>query len=370
MEGVAPFLSFGKLRTSYGITGNDQIGDYGYLDTYMTTFSYLDKNSLAPSRLFNPNYGWETNKKQEVALELGLLSDRILLTTMYYRNRSSNLLINYSLPGTTGFPSIQSNLNALVENTGLEFELNTANLKTKELSWTTALALTVPRNKLLDFPDLEISSYRFQYTLGRPLNIFKGYHFLGVDPQTGLYQVEDLNKDGKITVMDATYVKNLDPEFYGNLQNSLQYKGWQLDFSLQFVKQAAGNYLYGLLPGFIGVNQPESVWNRWRAPGDITDIQKFTQSPASPVTAAYGLGGGSNQRISDASYIRLKNLSLSWQLPTEWRQKLHLQNGRVFFQGQNLLTITNYVGRDPENGSYIDALPPLRTVTVGMQLTF
>lgn len=366
-----PLLSFGKLRASYGITGNDQIGDYEYLDTYTALQGYLDKTDLMPSRLFNANYGWESNKKLEVALELGLLNDRILLTTMYYRNRSSNLLIDYSLPGTTGFPSIQKNLDALIGNTGWEFELNTVNAKNNTLTWITTFVLSIPRTRLLAFPDLDNSAYRFQYTVGQPLTIFKGYHFLGVDPETGVYQVEDMNRDGKITSPeDRTYIKKMGADFYGNLQNRLEYKEWQLDFSLQFVKQIAGNHLYEILPGYVGTNQPVEVLNRWQKPGDHTNMQMYTQTFASPAGSAYFLGGASDQRISDASYLRLRNLSLSWQLPPKWRRSLHLQAGRIYIEGQNLLTITNYAGRDPENGEYLTALPPLRTLTVGAQLVF
>ena len=118
------FLSFGKLRGSYGITGNDQIGDYQYLDTYsLSASSYNETTVLEPSRLFNPDFSWEMNKKLELALETGFFKDRLLLTAAWYRNRSSNQLVGIPLAGTTGFSSIQANLDATIENRGWEFTL-------------------------------------------------------------------------------------------------------------------------------------------------------------------------------------------------------------------------------------------------------
>src|SRR5690606_35172781 len=123
MGKVLPFINFGKLRASYGTTGNDQIGNYGYLDTYTTNgLSYQGTRVRAPVQLYNPDFGWETNRKLEAAVELGILNDRIMLSTSYYRNRSSSQLVGIPLPGTTGFTTIQSNLDATVQNTGLEFE--------------------------------------------------------------------------------------------------------------------------------------------------------------------------------------------------------------------------------------------------------
>ena len=166
------FLSLGKLRASYGTTGNDRIGNYGFLNTYTTSgVSYQNTQVLQPVQLYNPNFGWETNKKLEVALELGFLENRILLTTAYYRNRSSNQLVGIPLPGTTGFQSIQSNLDATVQNTGLEVELNTINLKTDKFSWETSINLTAPRNKLISFPNLESSTYSNQLVIGQPLDV-------------------------------------------------------------------------------------------------------------------------------------------------------------------------------------------------------
>lgn len=368
-------LSFGKLRASYGVTGNDQIADYGYLDTYSPGPYYQNIRGLFNDRLYNPYYGWEKNTKLETGLELGFIQDRILLRAAYYSNRSSNQLVKYSLSGVTGFTSIRANIPAVVANTGVELELSAVNFRRRYFTWTTGFNLTIPRNKLLAFPGLENSTYNRYYTIGQPLNQFKGFHYLGVNPQTGVYIIEDMDKDEKLTYNDYKYTKTLGATLYGGWQNSLQYKGWQLDVLFQFVRQNGYNYLYvaDFIPGpGAAVNQPATVLYRWQKPGDRTNIQRFTQDISSAAGAAFLNISGTDQSITDASFIRLKSLSLAYQLPQKWIQKLRLESTRLYLQGQNLLTITSYPGRDPENAALLDAngYPPLSVWTAGLQIGF
>src|SRR5690606_25991761 len=126
---------------------------------------------LKPSRLFNEDFGWETNKKLEAALELGFIQDRIFVTSAWYRNRSSNQLVGIPISGVTGFTVLQANLDATVENSGFEFTLRTDNIKSKNFSWTTNLNFTASKNRLISFPRLESSSYSQIYRIGKPLNI-------------------------------------------------------------------------------------------------------------------------------------------------------------------------------------------------------
>ncbi|HEY0609754.1 MAG TPA: hypothetical protein VGD35_08865, partial [Chitinophaga sp.] len=231
--------------------------------------------------------------------------------------------------------------------------------------------ISIPGNKLLAFPGLENSTYNRYYTVGQPLNILKGYHYLGVNPQTGVYEFEDVNKDGKITLSgDYTATKKIGVILYGGLQNALRYKGWQLDVLCHFVKQQRYDYLSVFAhsaPGTGMVNQPLEVLQRWTAPGDRTSIQRFTQN-VTDVYNANSLKSESDAAITDASFIRLKNVNLSWELPAKWIQRLHLQSVRCYIQGQNLLTITGYSGRDPEVATNLDVYPPLRVWTLGLQL--
>lgn len=361
-------LSFGKLRGSYGITGNDQIGDYHYLDTYSASGNSYDGTiGLQPTQLYNPNFGWETNKKLEGAVELGFWGDRILVTASYFRNRSSNQLTGIPLPATTGFSSVQANLDATVLNYGTEFTLRTVNVKDKDFEWTSSFNISFLRNKLLSFPDLESSTYAFQYVVGQPLYIKRAYHYTGVDPQTGLYTFEDVNGDGNYTSLeDKKTIVDLNPEYFGGLQNSLRYKRWNLNFLFQFVKQQ--NYgtaaLFGV-PGS-GANQPASVMDRWQQPGDIASHQVFTDGSNGEAVEAYFRYVDSDGALTDASFVRLKNLSLSYDLPDNLLKNLRC---RIFAEGQNLLTFTPYKGGDPEFRQ-TGYLPPLRTITAGVQFSF
>ncbi|MEI9806650.1 MAG: TonB-dependent receptor [Bacteroidota bacterium] len=167
IQKALPFLSFGKLRASYGTSGNDQIGDYQYLDAYTSSGIYQGGVGLTPVRLSNPDFAWEINKKLEAAIDLGFMQDRILLAVSWYRNRSSNQLVGFPLAPTTGFASIQGNFPATIQNTGVEVELEAAIIQRKDLSWTASFNLSIPRNKLIAFPDIEtFPVYVNQYVVG------------------------------------------------------------------------------------------------------------------------------------------------------------------------------------------------------------
>eukprot|EP01096_Ripella_sp_DP13-Kostka_P009087 TRINITY_DN3439_c0_g1_i3.p4 TRINITY_DN3439_c0_g1~~TRINITY_DN3439_c0_g1_i3.p4 ORF type:complete len:424 (+),score=-52.08 TRINITY_DN3439_c0_g1_i3:2171-3442(+) len=359
------FLSFGKLRASYGITGNDQIGDYQYLDTYASTgINYGGTVGLQPTRLFNPKFGWETNRKFEVALETGFLNDRLFLTAACYNNQSSNQLTGIPLPGTTGFSALQANLDATVQNRGIELTLRTVNFQRKDFNWSTNINLTLAQNKLLKFPDLESSTYANQYIIGHSLNIQKVYHFTGVDKQTGIYTYEDVNGDGQLSGReDKKTIKDFSPQYYGGLQNTLRYKRLQLDFLFQFVKQINYNEsIYFGVPGS-SANQPKAALNHWQQVGDSTPYPIYTDGTNSTAVDAYYKYFESDGVISDASFVRLKNISLSYELPLKELQC------KVFFEGQNVLTFTKYDGADPEFKSS-GYLPPLQVLSAGIQFSF
>ena len=361
------WLSFGKLRASYGTTGNDQIGDYQYLDTYTVSgLKYDNIVGLSPSRLYNPDFSWEKTTKKEIAINLGFLNDRITTSLAYYNNRSSNQLVGIPLPGTTGFSSIQANLPATIENTGWEFTLLTHNIETKNWRWSTSFNISFPKNKLVDFPGLEGSTYANQYIIGESVYIKKVYQYEGIDPNTGLYIFTDYNKDGKITSEDKQKIMDIGVQYHGGLSNTIAYKNISLDFLFQFVKQKNYNYDSQLvMPGAL-VNQPIGVLNSWSSDNPNSDYSFYGTGKNA---AAYGLTRlipDSDRAISDASYIRLKNISLSYRinLPTS-----KIEDVLLYFQGQNLLTFTNFYGMDPEI-VVPGYLPPLKTYSFGVQLTF
>ncbi len=367
----AGLLSYGKLRGSFGVTGSDQIGDYQYLDTYSsTTNPYQGGKGILPTRLYNPDFGWEDNAKLEFGLDLGFFHDRLSVSSSYFSNRSSNQLVGLTLPLITGFNSVQSNLPATIRNTGVEVVITSSNVRTSNLSWTTDFNVSILRNKLVEYPNIDASSYANTYKVGEPLTIQKKYVATGVDPQTGIYTFVDTDNNGSLnSITDTQFNKSKQVDFFGGIQNTVTYKGFELQFFIQFVKQTGFNYMMTVFqaPGARS-NQPTLVMDRWQKPGDVTDIQRFTQT--APALTAY-----SNARIfgdntlTDASFIRLQNASLTWTMPQRWSGKIKTQKVRLFVRGQNLLTITNYVGSDPETQN-MRALTPLRMWTAGANITF
>ncbi|MBO9570673.1 MAG: SusC/RagA family TonB-linked outer membrane protein [Chitinophagaceae bacterium] len=372
------FLSFGKLRSSYGTTGNDGIGDYQYLNNYEATrsgISYQGTTGLWTSGLGNPYLEWEETRKLMVGIDLGFLKDRVLLNVTGQRNRSSNQLLGYPLSTFTGFSGITRNLPATIQNISLEFSLVTNNIKAKNFTWTTNFNLTIPRNKLIAYPDIEESSYangRDGVIIGQPLGAKPYYHYMGIDPGVGFYTLANEFKQPALGLpMEEArnVIVSTQPAFYGGLINTLSYRGFSIDFLLQFVRQKGPKELYywsGLtMPGSLDdlgrSNQPLSVINRWQKPGN-SSIQRFQSGPGFPAVAE------TDANFSwDASYVRLKNVSLSWQIPNIWSQKIHLQSGSVYFRGQNLATITRYSGLDPETQNST-TLPPLELWTAGITI--
>ena len=362
------WLSFGKLRASYGTAGNDNIGDYQYLDTYTIDPNRYDEiTGLSPSRLYNPNFSWEKTKKLETALEVGFFNDRIQFELAWYRNRSSNQLVGVPLPGTTGFTSIQDNLPATVENKGWEFSLNSQNIRTKNFNWSTNFNISFPKNKLISFPNLESSTYANQFIIGKSTNVNRLYNFEGVDPLTGYYTFTDYNNDDKITsAFDRQNIKERKTLYHGGLQNTLTYKSFSLDFLFQFVKQTNYNHNYNLLlPGSLA-NQPIEVLNYWSTTNINSQYGQVSSGTNPRLNNDLNLFKNSNMIIGDASYIRLKNISLSYLLKLP---KAKIDSARFYFQAQNLWTITNYYGLDPEF-IITGYLPPLKTYAFGVQLTF
>lgn len=366
IEKALPFLSFGKLRVSYGTTGSDQIGDYRYLDTYAPTFWSYVTGGLAPVRLANPDYGWEVNKKFEAGFEAGFFHDRLMLSASYFRNRSSNQLIGLPLPFMTGFSDVQINLPATVQNTGWELEWQSTNIRNKEFTWTSSFNLTIPNSRLIAFPYLkDLPSFVSRFVVGEPITTSQRYTYMGVDPATGNYLFVDYNDDNALTLLDdRKSLVNLGPRLFGGLSNTFSYKGIQLSFLFQFVKREYPGVEFGYgMPGTRS-NQPVAVLNRWQKPGDIAEYRRFSRGSGTN----YSNWLGSDAVVTDVSYIRLRNVALSWDIPQAWINKVKLQSSRLYLQCQNLLTFTGNKGPDPESFS-ISSVPPLRTIVAGIQVT-
>lgn len=366
------FLSFGKLRGSFGVTGNDKIANYQFLDTWRSSsYNYSTYSSISPVKLFNPYYQWEKTVKKEAALELGFWKDRLQASIVYFHNSSSNQLVQYKLPQITGFSSVVANLPAKVVNKGWELQLTSRNIQTKDVRWSTSINISIPKNVLAEFPALANSSYRNTYVLGKSLNLIYNYQYTGVDPQTGVYTFTDVNKDGFLNEADYLYGGYTDPGFYGGMSNTVSYKNFQLDVFFNFRKQTGKSYTagYGYSPPGQQVNVPVEMNDFWVKPGDHATFQRLTQSYSSEAYLASINYATSSGIYTDASYIRLANAALSYTLPATWAKKAHMSMARVYVNGQNLFTITGYKVGDPETQD-LAVTPPLRTVACGIQLNF
>jgi hypothetical protein len=325
--------------------------------------------------LADSNYSWEVSHKLEAGIDLGLFKDKLMISVAYYRNRTGNQLISYTLPGITGFNNYAAkNSPAVVQNTGWEIQLQAKNQFNKNWQWYGNVLLTIPRNKLIAFPNLDASSYKGTLTIGKSLSRFQGYSYTGVSKSTGLFTFKDLNGDGNLTT-DSDYQihGNFDQVYYGSIQSDLQYKGWQLGIFLEFRKQRGYNYLYSIysptIPGTMLQNLPTMVLNRWQKCPDKAAVQKLTTGANVAINEAINNFMQSDGTIADASFCRIRNIELSWQLPVHWLKSLTLKNCRVYMQAQNLFTITPYKGMDPETRNLL-TLPPLRTIAAGLELNF
>jgi len=370
------FLSFGKLRGSYGVTGNDQIGDYGFMDTWsFNTYPYDGVSGLYPTRVANPLYSWETTRKLEIGLELGFLNNRLTLNVNRYLNKTDNQLITRKLSPQTGFEGYTANLPGIVQNRGWEFEVRSVNVKNNDFEWNTSANLTVSTSKLLAYPGLEsFEPYeREGYAVGYPMMSVYGYKFTGVDPQTGIAQFEDVSGDGELNPeLDDMYVMGTPlPKFFGGLNNSLTYKNFNLSFLLQFVKQEGEMLNYGYMASSaLGImsNFDVSVHDRWKQADQITDIPRSASTSADEAYSVYNTYYRHSDALwGDASYIRLKNVMLSYDF-TSLLPMLKTQRISLYGQGQNLLTFTKYDGFDPETRGRV--MPPLRYYTLGIRFTY
>ncbi|SEL64624.1 TonB-linked outer membrane protein, SusC/RagA family [Chitinophaga rupis] len=360
-------LSFGKLRSSLGITGNDR----WTLDESKTSFLPISLAAGNVSAFPPKNYIWEKIRKAEAGLDLAFFNDQLSVNFSVYHNRSTNQILTLNSYTFNGYEKSPVNYPAVVENKGMEVEIISNNVRSDKLTWITNFNISFPRTVLKAFPYLEMTSYNNYYSVGLPLDMFKGAHILGVDPKNGIYQFEDKNGDG-ITPDDLMHGKSIGPTLYGGIQNNIRWKGWEIEFLFRFVRQNNYNHEYAssfIPPGAIR-NQPSTILDRWQHPGDAANMQQFASSISTPAGKAFSIATTSDRRITDASYIRMQSLSIACHLSKKWMQKIKIKSSKLFVQGQNLFTITKYTGLDPETTAPTETYPPPRVVTAGLQIAF
>jgi TonB-linked SusC/RagA family outer membrane protein len=349
MDGLN-FLSLGKLRASYGTTGNDGIPNFAYVGAWVGDANYLDNPAYRPTQIENPNLRWEQTTTLDVGLELSLFESRIDLNAGYFIKNTEDLLFNNPLPQTSGFNSVQENFGE-IENKGIELELGATVLNFGDFNWRLNSNVTFLSNEVVSLknPNLVRSGFASIYRPGEPLGTLYGMKFLGVDPATGESIFQDTNGDGIVNLNDETIIGDASPDIVGGITNTFTFKGLTLDVFFQFVN---GVDVYNNTLQF--TNNPGANWGmstemrrRWRQPGDVTDIPKAFTS------ANVGLNQTDNSRyLSDGSYMRLKNITLAYDLPANIVSKARLKSVKVYVTGQNLLTFTRYNGADPEVSTF------------------
>ena len=357
-------LSLLKLRASYGLTGNSEIGNFSSRGLYSAVF-YADQAGIRPNQLPNPNLGWETSAQLDIGLEFGILRNRLNGQIDVYSKDTRDLLLNRPLPGVNGFTSIAQNVGSL-RNRGIEFSFTSQNL-VKAFRWSTNFNISLNRNtvtKLNGQPIEPGSRFLSRVAVGEPLGYFYGKKFLGADPQTGdaIYEGADGKSTSDYAAAVSTKVGDPNPKFIAGVTNSFSYKGIDLSFLFQGV---FGNDLFNVAGYFQSVsgdyfdNQTVDQLNRWQKPGDITQV---------PQVRLYGANGSqpSSRWVQDGTFVRLKTVSLGYAIPASLLKKVYLQTARVYATGLNLLTFTNYTGYDPEvNTQYASVSNQAANVTLG-----
>lgn len=361
-----------KLRLSVGLTGNDGIGDFASLGLYGGGYNYGGSSGIAPIQLPNPDLKWETTQQTNIGFDFGLFDDRIILNADFYMNKTRDLLLERPVPNSSGFNSISSNIGSL-ENKGLELALNTLNID-QQLKWSSTLNFAANRNKVTSlYNNQPIDDYGRggnRVEVGEPIGIFYGYNCLGVDPSTGDLVYEDINQDGVITADDRTKTGNPNPDFSFGFSNNLSYKSFELSIFLQGVygNEIFNGTLIYLESGSGEDNQTTNILRRWQKPGDITDVPRVGDSYKS------------SRYIEDGSFMRIKNVTLSYNFSKRLLHKTGIKTARIFTTLQNLYTFTNYTGMDPEVNYYgvsniimgtdFFTYPQSRTILVGFNIGF
>jgi hypothetical protein len=320
---------------------------------------------------------WEATKKADIALDLALFKNRFQVSVDFYRNKSNSLVGAIPIAEIAGISSFKGNIaDATIRNQGVELELVSTNISTHGFQWITNLILTVPEdNTLLSFPGLENTSYAQQWQEGRSLNVTHLYKHTGINPENGIPLFENIDDNPEITTDDKQFLQDTDRDFYGGLQNSFRYKGIQLDIFFLFEKRP---YQKGFLAtykypaGYLDKNIPRTfTTDYWSPENPNGKYPGLTTTTSSDIGKAYYQFYTSSSAIySDASFISLKNVALAYYLPQSILSKVAgVRSARVYLRGENLATFTKFNAWNPETeeGS---AIPPFRTITAGVSLSF
>ena len=346
-------MSFLKFRASSGLVGNAEFtNDFAYFSTFSTS-SYAGQISIAPTQTSVNNLSWESTLKNDVGADFGFFDGRLSgLIDFYYENTYNELIQAYPLSPSSGYSFVTEN-RGRTRNDGVEVQLTSYNMKSKsKFQWKTTLNFGLNRNKVLDLGGIDQvgggGTSRNKAIVGYPVGVYWLAQYAGVDPATGAPLIYDFNghKVLATTTSVETYSKPIGrpyPIFQGGFTNTFSYKGFDLQVLLTYsygnqIYDDGGKYQSYTMSNYF--NQTTAILDRWQKAGDITNIPKLS-------TANYD-NLNSSLFLHDASYLKVKNIILSYSLPSATVAKMKMRNFRIFVSIQNVATATPYKGWDPE----------------------
>jgi TonB-linked SusC/RagA family outer membrane protein len=376
-----PALTFLKVRASYGQLGNSEIGNFPSRFLFQGV-SYNQRPGIQPTQPGNSDLTWETSTQLDLGLEFGLFS-RLTGELDFYTKDTEGLLFSVPLAGSSGATSINQNI-GLLENRGVELLLNADILDAGGVSWNTSFNIAYNKNEIKSLPndDADIVFSQNVNRVGFPVSSQYLPEYAGVDPENGdaLYYINDPDEPGRQTTNDISEANriiagNPFPEWNGGITNTIAYSGITLTFTFMgewgaSIYRAGGRFQSANGDWFD--NQTLDQMNRWQNPGDITLVPQ----------ARLGLSNGtghSTRWLESADFIRLRNVTLSYELPTTVTDRIGFTSTQVYLSGVNLLTFTNYTGYDPESradsgdlttGQAFYSAPAARTVSAGININF
>lgn len=369
----ADYLDMLKLRLSYGTTGNSSIGDYASKGLYSST-KYAGLGGLLPSQLANPTLSWEESATTNLAVDFGFLN-RISGTVEYFWKKTSDLLLSEQLSYTTGFSSILRNTGSIM-NRGLEFQVSGQIFKDGNFKWTSDLNMTFPSSEILSLGGVEErfeGNYQKRRVHGKAFTEWYMADYAGVNPADGMPMWYDEN--GGLTSdygkARYSYLGTPEPDFYGGFTNTFSWKGITLSCMFYFnygntVKFNDYYYLEGDGADGLGMNLSRRQLQRWQKPGDITEVPKPILGNPTKSRDWYN-----SRWLEDGSYIRLKNVTLSYDFPKHLIGKIGIDNLQIYFKGTNLWTHSNVWSLDPEVGVYgssSNVYPNSRSFVFGLNI--
>lgn len=373
------FISDLKLRTSYGVTGNQNgINDFQSRGLWTGGANYANTPGTEPSQLANPDLKWEKTAQFNIGVDVAFLKDRMSLTLDYYNKQTTDLLLAVPIPRSSGFTSIFQNFGEM-ENKGFELSINANAVAQKDFTWDVSFNIAQNKNNIKKLAQA-IPVYNrdiIRMEEGIPMYSFWMHKQLGVDPQTG-NPIWETMEDGRPfdPNIDRFIVGNAWPDFFGGLTNTLRYKNIDAMIFFQYSygnDQLNWNRFFQEHGGTRNTNFLGSQLDRWQQPGDITMVPRMTN-------ANYAANLRPSRFVEDGSYLRLKNVSIGYTLPSTWINRLGMSSARIYVSGQNLLTFTNYSGMDPEvnatastattQGVDFYAMPQPRVYMGGFNITF